>query len=376
MGKTFNIGETYPITENTSATILDKHDGLELYLLKINGLNKVPSRVVVCSSPSFDNNSFEWYHGHYYDSEIYGYKHPILEASNYFQERIKEYELEHSTRVDLSFEIRGKIDGIDCWDYYGRELSAPAILMTYKTKSGEIKTLYHENEDIFRSEAGYAPKLYLCDIYTMENGEKKPLEIKDWQNEIETIKSINIEGMEDSFINISCFQFVTQQGDVYYPKTSLLAKEIPVKNGTFENREFKISLKTLLGSNVDIDVQDDVYGSIDFAISGPIDFTKEGEEYYKDIINEEITINTNVKYAYGETNFSKYPEEKQLELFRKFKDFMYSQAGYCAEDKWDKLFVFPEEEASLKRKTLETLATAAQKGETAIKRTPQNIKFR
>ena len=210
----------------------------------------------------------------------------------------------------------------------------------------------------------------------MENGEKKPLEIKDWQNEIETIESINIEGLEDSFINISCFQFVTQQGDVYYPKTSLLAKEIPVKNGTFENREFKISLKTLLGSNVDIDVQDDVYRSIDFAISGPIDLTKEGEEYYKDIINEEITINTNVKYAYGETNFSKYPEEKQLELFRKFKDFMYSQAGYCAEDKWDKLFVFPEEEASLKRKTLETLATAAQKGETAIKRTPQNIKFR
>lgn len=360
MSQTFNVGETYPINEDRSVTILDKHEPQNLYLLKYNGSAQTPSRCIVCYRPSFENGKFEWASGHYFDSEVYGCKHPLVEAANYFQDKVREYELENSEELDLSFKVSGKINGIDCRDYFdGDKSKTPKIQITYRTPGGEIKKLYHSGEDHSISEAGYAPKLYLTDIYTVEAGEKKCLSREEWQKEIAVIESVEIPELDNSLFEAKIFEFITPNGDIYPSKTELAWESVTVKNGSFKNLEFQIPLKTLMSSVVDIDVRDDIAEVVDMAITGPIELTEEGKWYYKDILDEQITVNPNYRTPFATTNFSQYPKDKQRQLLSKFKDFMLSQAGYCDELKNETLFVYPK--MTDKYKTLDDLIEKAQK---------------
>ena len=104
-----------------------------------------------------------------------------------------------------------------------------------------------------------------------------------------------------------------------------------------------MTIRDLLGQEIDIDVYDDVCEELAIAFCGPLELTEEGEKEFSEVLDYEIYINQHSYYNLPAVivNIEAFPDWK--ERLRKAKNFFWSAAGYCDFEDYDRWFKEEEE---------------------------------
>jgi len=114
-----------------------------------------------------------------------------------------------------------------------------------------------------------------------------------------------------------------------------------------------MKVKDFIKMDIDMDVYDNICDELGIAFVGPQALTKEGKEYFKEVLDYEITIN---KAGNAIVDVDKDDWEDRLQ---KAKEFFESCAGYCPEEDYNKWFTDEEEPEAepqtLKEKKAKTL---------------------
>ena len=98
-----------------------------------------------------------------------------------------------------------------------------------------------------------------------------------------------------------------------------------------------MKVKDLIEMDVDIEIYDNRTDGIDISFVGPITLTKTGEEYFKEILEYEIKLHKEEKYAIVICT-DEEPKVKWRTKFEKAQEFFYCCAGYCSAKDYDKWF--------------------------------------
>ena len=99
-----------------------------------------------------------------------------------------------------------------------------------------------------------------------------------------------------------------------------------------------MTIREFIKQEIDIDVCDNVYSNYYCAFCGPVHLTEEGEKYFADVLDYEITPYVNECVAIVDVDYY----EDYREAHRKAKYFFTSMAGYCEDDLWNKWFYIDE----------------------------------
>lgn len=100
----------------------------------------------------------------------------------------------------------------------------------------------------------------------------------------------------------------------------------------------RMTIRELIGYEIDVDVANNVTDSLDMCLCCPMQLTEEGEEEWGDVMKYVINV-------YGEDNYAecivddeepKIPWNKKL---RRLNNFLNSAAGYCSEEDYEKWFI-------------------------------------
>jgi len=95
-----------------------------------------------------------------------------------------------------------------------------------------------------------------------------------------------------------------------------------------------MTVKDLLGMDIDIDVYDDVCEEIAIAFCGPLELTPAGYEEFAEVLDYECQIVGDVCVLHIDDLEGVW----QKKLY-KAKKFFYAAAGYCMAEDYDKWFV-------------------------------------
>ena len=98
-----------------------------------------------------------------------------------------------------------------------------------------------------------------------------------------------------------------------------------------------MKVKDLIKMDVDIDIYDNVTQELDIGFVGPIELTEEGKKKFKEVLEYEVTLYEDEKWASIKCN-DQESEIKWLTKFKNAQEFFYCCAGYCSCDNFDKWF--------------------------------------
>ena len=99
----------------------------------------------------------------------------------------------------------------------------------------------------------------------------------------------------------------------------------------------RIKLKELIEMDIDIEVYDDVTQELDMSFVGPIKLTEEGQKEFKEVLEYNVTLYEDEKYAIVKCA-DEEPEIKWIIKFKKAFKFFKTCAGYCSTKEYDKWF--------------------------------------
>lgn len=88
----------------------------------------------------------------------------------------------------------------------------------------------------------------------------------------------------------------------------------------------------------DIDVYDDVCEELGIAFCGPLELTAEGEKEFAEVMDYDITVESDGRYANATVHVDDHDEKTWKHKLRMAENFFYSAAGYCAVDDFQKWF--------------------------------------
>lgn len=103
-----------------------------------------------------------------------------------------------------------------------------------------------------------------------------------------------------------------------------------------------MKVKDLIAMETDIDVCDDYDESCWIAMCGPIELTEQGKKEYGSVLEIEVDIITN-GFGGAPVALLKCGEDEETaeKNVKACKEFFFSAAGYCSEERWNVLFVEP-----------------------------------
>ena len=88
----------------------------------------------------------------------------------------------------------------------------------------------------------------------------------------------------------------------------------------------------------DIDVYDDVCEELGIAFCGPMELTSEGEKEFAEVMDYDITVESDGRYANATVHVDDPDEKTWKHKLRMAENFFYSAAGYCADEDFRKWF--------------------------------------
>ena len=97
-----------------------------------------------------------------------------------------------------------------------------------------------------------------------------------------------------------------------------------------------IKVRELLKQEIDIDVYDDYTEELGIAFCGPMKLTKEGQEYFKDVLDYDIIVYTNNDLQEAVVQVGDYDDAE--DRFDKACELFNSMAGYCSDTNYNKWF--------------------------------------
>ena len=104
------------------------------------------------------------------------------------------------------------------------------------------------------------------------------------------------------------------------------------------NNNMKMKVIEFIQLDIDIDIIDTETDDLCVGFVGPLRLTNEGKEYFKEVLNYEISIPKHCKNPEAEiiiTGKTNKEIDRQINLI---KDFFNSAAGYCSNINWHKWF--------------------------------------
>lgn len=105
----------------------------------------------------------------------------------------------------------------------------------------------------------------------------------------------------------------------------------------------KMKLEEMLtGIDFDVDVYDDYSDDLAVAFCPPTALTEDGRKEFADILDLDVEIYED----YSEACVLLNDKENCKHLHKVLKRFVWSLAGYCADDDWNKWFYYPDEDES------------------------------
>ena len=99
----------------------------------------------------------------------------------------------------------------------------------------------------------------------------------------------------------------------------------------------KMTIRELMEYEIDIDVANNVTDSLGCCLVCPIKLTEEGEREWGDVLDYIVDVSGDDNYA--ECIVDDDPNIKWQTKKMRLNDFLYSAAGYCSEDDYNKWFV-------------------------------------
>lgn len=102
-----------------------------------------------------------------------------------------------------------------------------------------------------------------------------------------------------------------------------------------------MTIKELVAMDIDIDCYDNVCEEIGIAYCGPYKLTEAGKQEFADVLEYKCEIvHDPVGYDVCIITVDDDPNIKWRDKLNKAKRFLYAIAGYCAEDDFDKWFIY------------------------------------
>lgn len=98
----------------------------------------------------------------------------------------------------------------------------------------------------------------------------------------------------------------------------------------------------MTGIDFDVDVCDDYMDDLNVAFCPPTCLTEAGREKFKDILDLDVRVNKSHSYALVLID----DKENCGYLHKMLTDFVWSLAGYCSDEDWNKWFYYPDEDQS------------------------------
>lgn len=99
----------------------------------------------------------------------------------------------------------------------------------------------------------------------------------------------------------------------------------------------KMKVKDLIKMDVDVDVYDNVCEELAIAFCGACELTDEGIAYNEVALNLDVELDEENGIAIVDVNDEFFPDLWEFKL-KKAKEFFYSAAGWCSEEKYNRYF--------------------------------------
>ena len=99
-----------------------------------------------------------------------------------------------------------------------------------------------------------------------------------------------------------------------------------------------MKIKELVKKDIDVEVYDNVTQEIiDISFVGPLELTEEGKEKFKEVLEYDVGLNEEYKYAIVKCS-DEEPKIKWITKAKKAGEFFKACAGYCSAKDFDKWF--------------------------------------
>lgn len=100
----------------------------------------------------------------------------------------------------------------------------------------------------------------------------------------------------------------------------------------------KMTIRDLMKYRVDIDIYDNVTDEDLICLCCPLELTSEGEKEWGDVLDYSVDVTRDSGYYSAECICDDDPNIKWETKVKKLNQFLYSVAGYCSDEDYDKWF--------------------------------------
>lgn len=101
----------------------------------------------------------------------------------------------------------------------------------------------------------------------------------------------------------------------------------------------RMTIRELMKHDIDIDVYNNITDDEAVALVCPMELTEEGEQEWGDVLNYIVEVNTDGNYSYAICICDDNPNIKWQTKKKRLTNFLWSAAGYCSEENYDKWFL-------------------------------------
>lgn len=114
--------------------------------------------------------------------------------------------------------------------------------------------------------------------------------------------------------------------------------EIELKQVVQEPPCGKMTIRDLIKYRVDIDIYNNVTDEDSICLCCPLELTSEGEKKWGDVLDYSVNVTCDNDYYSAECTCDDDPNIKWEIKAKKLNQFLYSTAGYCSDEDYNKWF--------------------------------------
>lgn len=128
-------------------------------------------------------------------------------------------------------------------------------------------------------------------------------------------------------------------GREYYPnRCPVETIAVNYTPGPVDPKPTRMTVRELLGMEIDIDVIDDVCEELYICFCGPMKLTPEGAERFSDVLDYPVSMLNYTDCSYAVVHIDDPDDHVWQEKLHKAKEFFEADAGYCSDSDYDKWF--------------------------------------
>lgn len=101
----------------------------------------------------------------------------------------------------------------------------------------------------------------------------------------------------------------------------------------------RMTIRELMNHKVDVDIYNNITDDEAICLCCPLELTDEGEKEWGDVLDYVVEVTTDNNYSYAECICDDDPDIKWQTKKKRLTKFLWSAAGYCPEEDYNKWFL-------------------------------------